>query len=93
MARYRKVMNWTVDSVLRVCHENNFFTLREVEDFDFLVHCIRIFKPTDENIQTVAQIIYNCSDHRCVLSVSDIMGMLANYAVITHYIQIGVEED
>lgn len=90
MARYRKVINWTVDSVMRVCHKNNLFTLREVEDFDFLVHCLHRFKPTDENIQTVAEMIYDKSDH---CSIAGIMSLLASHAVYTYFEQIDDDEE
>ena len=51
MARYREHKGWTIDSVRKVCKDNELFTRGNIEEYDFLLNCIRRFKPTLENIQ------------------------------------------
>lgn len=82
LSKIEEIKRWSADSVRKVCIENNLYTAGDNEEYGHMLDWVGRLYPNTENIYFIADDIYRHSENQ---TISNIMFVLANYAVITCY--------
>ncbi len=82
LPKIEEFKRWSADSVRKVCIENNLYTAGDNEDYEHMLDWVGRLYPSTENIYFIADDIYRHSENQ---TISNIMFVLANHAVITCY--------
>ena len=74
---------WSVSSVMAACKKNNLYTCGDNQEYERMLSAVYCMQPTHENLYKVACDICKHSDNQ---TISDVMFILENEAVVTYFI-------
>ena len=73
---------WSASKVRQVCIDNDLYTCGDNEDYSNMLDCVRDSYPDTENLYLIAMDIQKHSKGQ---TITNIMYLLANHAVITTF--------
>lgn len=82
MKKFKEFRTWSTESVREACVNNNFYTRGNNEEYSHMLSWVERLYPNTENIQYIAE---NILEHSEDQTLSNIMFVLANRAVIISY--------
>ena len=80
---------WSIESVRNSCIKNNLYTGGNREEYDQMLYMVSLSEPSTETLYKIAKNIKEHSDHQ---TISNVMYILENEAIITVFEIEGEEE-